>query len=201
MDFTSTGFDPGPSFSNSKVAKGIYGIHGGYNWQVTPNWVLGAEGDYDWTTLGRTNAGPLTFLGAPFGIANAQESDATHWIASARARVGYAWGQFMPYATGGAAWSKRDFSGFVQANGVGPNAIVSYSDSKTVTGWVAGVGLEYQPIPHVVLRAEYLHYGFSNGDTITGHPAGAPTFPIIATYNKAGVDVARAGVSYLFGGR
>ena len=30
------------------------GVHAGYNWQVTPSWLVGVEGDWDTTDLGLT---------------------------------------------------------------------------------------------------------------------------------------------------
>src|SRR5262249_53780107 len=59
VDWTSAGFDPGPSFPNSTNGKGIFGVQLGYNYQFPSNWVLGVEGDFDWTSLGQTNAGTL----------------------------------------------------------------------------------------------------------------------------------------------
>ena len=199
VDWTSAGFDPGPGFSNSSNGKGIFGVQLGYNWQFPSNWVLGVEGDFDWTSLGQTNAAPLTFLGLPFGIANTQVSDRTHWLASLRGRVGYAMGQFLPYATAGVAWSKRDFDGFVQANSAAPGFTEPFSANSTSTGWVAGGGIEYMLLPNLLLRAEYLHYGFDNGKTI-GIPETAPLagFPAFVTYGKTDVDVVRAGLSYKF---
>jgi outer membrane immunogenic protein len=194
-DWTSAGFDPGPSFGNAKSSKGIFGVQWGYNWQFPSNWVLGVEGDFDWTSLGQTDAGPLTFLGLPFGIANTQLSDKTDWLASARGRLGYAMGPVLPYATAGVAWSKREVSGFVQANST--TIIEPFSSSSTNTGWVAGGGLEYMLTPNLLLRAEYLHYGFNNGKTVAISPVILP-FPAFATFGKTDVDVARAGLSYKF---
>jgi outer membrane immunogenic protein len=205
VDWTSANFDPGPDFSDSRTAKGLFGFHGGYNLQVTRSWVLGVEGDFDWTSLSHTNASTLNFLGVPFGISNTTVSDKIDWLSSARARIGYTWGSVMPYATGGIAFSKREFSGVVQANSTAAGALEAYSNDQITTGWVAGAGLEYMPIPNVVIRAEYLHYGFNNGETFTIPSSTLITAscgkscPASVTYANSNVDVARVGVSYLFG--
>src|SRR5271165_115044 len=49
---TSSGaYDPGPFFPGKSLTGGLAGAHAGYNWQVAPTWVLGVEGDFDWTNL------------------------------------------------------------------------------------------------------------------------------------------------------
>jgi outer membrane immunogenic protein len=199
VDWTSAGFDPGPSFGNSSNGKGIFGVQLGYNYQFPSNWVLGVEGDFDWTSLGQTNAGTLNFHGVPFGIANTQVSDKTDWLASFRGRLGFAMGQFLPYATAGVAWSKRDFNGFVQANSTNPVFTEPFSANSTSTGWVAGGGIEWMVMPNLLLRAEYLHYGLDNGKTVAIPLSSAlPNFPAFVTYGKTDVDVVRAGLSFKF---
>ena len=53
-------------------------------------------------------------------------------------------------------------------------------------GSVAGAGLEYKLIEHVLLRAEYLHYDFAK-----------TTFAPVDNVKET-VDVVRAGLSYKF---
>jgi outer membrane immunogenic protein len=67
---TTTGFD---------VSGGMIGGTAGYNWQMG-QWVLGVEGDVDWT-----NFKGNTVVGCPFGC---QTSNS--WLATVRGRVGYA---------------------------------------------------------------------------------------------------------------
>ena len=67
----------------------------GYNYQMGQT-VFGLEGDGDWSNLrGSTTGGACTGT-----------SCETHnsWLATARGRLGYAFGRFMPYVTGGAAF-------------------------------------------------------------------------------------------------
>ena len=35
----------------------VGGIHGGYDWQLAPTWVVGIEGDYSWTNAGASLQG------------------------------------------------------------------------------------------------------------------------------------------------
>jgi hypothetical protein len=45
------------NLTGSSSASGIAGFHLGYNYQMPTNWVLGIEGDWDWTKL-KSSAAP-----------------------------------------------------------------------------------------------------------------------------------------------
>jgi outer membrane immunogenic protein len=74
---------------------------------------------------------------------------------SARARLGYAGGQFMPYVTGGAAFTLLETS----ANECsGPDCgfgYLPYKGKHGALGWTAGLGLEYAVTPGSTLGIEY----------------------------------------------
>jgi len=75
----------------------------------------------------------------------------TNELASARARLGYVvFPGLFAYGIAGTGWGHTEFSshGFTVSAG-------------NQFGWVAGAGLEYKLIEHVLLRAEYLHYDFA----------------------------------------
>ena len=44
---------------------GLAGVHGGYNWQVSPNWLVGVEGDWTWADI---NASATTPIRNPAGV-------------------------------------------------------------------------------------------------------------------------------------
>ena len=201
VDFTSDGYDPGPDFSSSSSSDLIGGIHGGANYQIDQI-VLGVEGDFDWTSLDQKNDGTLLAGGVPFGNSTTQMSEDVNWLASARLRLGYAAGDFMPYLTGGIAWANIEYSGFVTNNvdaGGGPGP---YSEKKDETGWVVGGGIEYMPFKNWTIRAEYLHYDFGDGGKFVGahNPTFVPGAAGVFDYGDTNIDVARIGVTYLFGG-
>lgn len=201
VDFTSDGYDPGPDFSSSSSSDFIGGIHAGANYQIDQI-VMGVEGDFQWTSLDQENDGTLLFLGVPFGNSTTQMSEDVNWLASARLRVGYAAGDFMPYLTGGIAWANIKYSGFVTNNvdaGGGPGP---FSEKKNETGWVIGAGMEYKPFENWTIRAEYLHYDFGDSGTFVGdtNPTFVPGAAGVFDYGDTRIDVARIGVTYLFGG-
>jgi outer membrane immunogenic protein len=101
----------------------------------------------------------------------------------------------MIYVTGGGAWSG------VQANGgatliTGESA--TFSNSTTLSGWVAGAGYEWMIAPNWSLRGEYLYYGFSSNNTTP-----TLTFPIAGVTvagntGKLNTSVVRLGLDYKF---
>jgi outer membrane immunogenic protein len=194
VDFTTGNFDLGPAFGRATRSSGVVGVHAGYNFQVAPSWLIGLEGDWDWTNLRRTSAAPLTFGGVPFGVANVQLNDRTEWLASLRGRLGYVAGDWLLYGTGGVAFAHNRYDGFVQINV--PGVQNPYSFERTTTGWVAGAGVEWKLAANWLLRAEYLHYGFKGetfGFTSTGFFGTA-----FISHGRNDIDVVRGGISYKF---
>jgi outer membrane immunogenic protein len=199
VNFTSDGYDLGPNFHNNTASSFVGGFQGGCNYQAA-SWVLGVEGDFDWTSLKHSNSGILLAGGIPFGVSLTSTNDDLKWLASARARLGYAFGNFMPYVTGGAAWSDTTFNGFVTNNllapGTGPGP---YSANQIRSGYVVGGGIEYMATHNWLLRAEYLYYGFG-GETFVGanNPSFVPGAAGVFSYSRENISVLRAGLSYKF---
>jgi outer membrane immunogenic protein len=142
----------------------------GYNFQ-TGSWVWGIEGDFDWSWMkGDTACGPGTCE---------TEND---WLATARARLGYAaWNDWMLYLTGGAAF----------ADVTATNNTFGTSASKTMLGWTAGVGIEYGWSPRWSVKAEYLYADLGSFDC--GASCGAAVDEVAFTTN-----LVRFGLNYRF---
>jgi outer membrane immunogenic protein len=111
---------------------GIGGVYAGYNWAVTPSWVIGVEGDWSKASLGTsTSSSALTAAGVPqpagcipgtgtpggtvftSGCTGVMMSDNLSWIATVRGRLGYTWGSAMLYGTAGGAFMNQELSGQV----------------------------------------------------------------------------------------
>jgi len=130
----------GTSLSTS--ANGVGGgLYTGYNFQVTPNVVVGAEADFSLTDLkdSRTNG----------GINLESKSD---WNSNIRARVGYSFDRYLVYGAGGLALADLELSG----NGD--------SDRKTALGWTVGAGGEAAITNNVSARLEYVYQDFGSQD-------------------------------------
>lgn len=117
------------------------GLYTGYNFQVSPNVVVGAEADFSLTDLQETrNNG---------GINLESKSD---WNSNIRARVGYSFDRYLVYGAGGLAIADLEVSG----NGD--------SDSKTALGWTLGAGGEAAITNNVSARLDYVYQDFGSQD-------------------------------------
>ena len=103
------------------------GAFAGVDWDVSPGWTLGVEGDLNWTN-GEGDALSGGGGGETFEIEQ-------NWNGSLRARTAF---DISPtneiYGTLGVAWADMDA-------GYGPGA--GSSDSATLQGWTGGVGFEH----------------------------------------------------------
>jgi outer membrane immunogenic protein len=146
--------------SNAKPSGGLFGGHAGYNWQYG-SVVGGLEVDFDGADISKTDAFLL--------------KTKTNELASARARLGYVlFPSVLAYGTAGTGFGHTELSV--------PGATLAAINQF---GWVAGAGLEYKLIDHVLLRAEYLHYDFQKQS-------------IPRDNFKETVDVVRGGLSWKF---
>ena len=144
-------FGGGNSFngvaSNSNNGKFMGGVQGGYNYQFAPNWVLGMEAQYDWTsTSGNSTVFPAASVGAGY-IYNSS----LNGLGSVTGRLGYTWGPAMLYAKGGYAFADRSRS-LVGTPAVGINA--------NKDGYTVGGGLEYMFTQNWSGNVEYQYYNF-----------------------------------------
>jgi outer membrane immunogenic protein len=119
---------------------GLIGGTVGYNWQIN-QFVLGAEGDIDWSGIGGS-----TTLRCPPGCATRN-----HWLSTVRGRLGYAFDRFLPYVTAGLAVG--DIAATVPGFPAG---------SVTSAGWTIGAGIEYGLVSNVSIKAEYLYVNLSD---------------------------------------
>ncbi len=117
------------------------GIYGGYNLQLTPSIVVGAEADLSLTSLDESDTRG--------GLRVNSSSD---WNANIRGRIGYSFDQFLIYGAGGLALADHE----VTANGD--------TDDELALGWTAGVGAEAALTPNVTARLEYLYQDFGEND-------------------------------------
>ncbi len=148
------------------------GVHAGYNHQMN-NWVLGVEGDIEYSAADGSSVSP----------AGDRFKSELEWMGSVRARVGYAMDRTLVYATGGVAFGKVDAASTVGA--------VTATDSNTHVGWTAGAGLEYAVTQNITTRAEYRYTDLGDKTYDFGAAGGA---------GKIGVDshAVRVGASYKF---
>ena len=140
----------------------VGGLQAGYNWQFSPTWVAGIEGDISWASLAdhRTN-NPLSVAGVPVAGNSVSMSANTQWLSSVRGRLGFVGWNTLWYVTGGGAWANVEYAAtsFVGPGGI-LNSVTSFNTTKT--GWVVGGGAEWMATTNILLRVEYLYYGIDN---------------------------------------
>jgi len=154
----------------------IAGYQIGYNRQLTNNVVLGVEADA--TFMAPIDQAALARMPpAPY-------SSTLDYIGTARGRIGYAFGPWMPYVTGGFAWGHPH----VEIND-GTGAEVRHYQF----GWTAGLGLEFAVSGNWSAKVEYDYVDLSR------------QFYDLSGFGLPGINVdprihlAKVGLNYHFG--
>lgn len=154
----------------------IGGAQAGYNYQIAPNLIVGAEANIDGSSLSSSNSLPF------FGFAGSAQMNA---LVTVRGRVGYTMDRAMFYVTGGLAVGSinaqiNDQRGFPFWG----------SSSAWQAGYTLGGGLEYALTNNVSAKVEYLYTSIGTNDY----------FRYTQDYSRLGLDFStvRAGVNYHF---
>jgi outer membrane immunogenic protein len=175
----------GGAFSGNNSLQGsggrfLGGVEGGVDYQFAPNWVIGAEAQYNW--LAGNNKGVML----P-GNNLVQMND--NQLGSVTGRVGYTWGPGLLYAKGGYAW--KDGNNIRVSMGGVPEAFTVTGNHRD--GYTVGGGLEYMFAPSWSAKVEYQYYDFGSTTFTTG-PAG-----VVGARFRDDDHTVKAGVNYRFG--
>jgi outer membrane immunogenic protein len=195
---------------------GFGGFQAGYNWQFAPNWLVGIEADFDWSSL--KGSGISNFRIAIFGPANLVVSQKVDWFGTVRGRLGYVWANnLLVFATGGfayglvkdqAAINAPPFTGLglipfsFQCSATGANCFVG-SSSQVRTGWTVGGGAEYAFWRNLSLKAEYLYINLGHDSvnivapTTIALPGQIPA-SFTGSTNHTDFHTVRAGLNWKF---
>ena len=168
------------------------GIEGGYNY-LMGSWLLGLETDF--VALDNSQRTTHNFVStiSPATYQLNQRAK-TSWMWSLRPRIGYVSGPWLFYGTGGIATSHIKSSFDFSDNRV-PQNIITSSDSKTKTGWIAGLGAGYAFAPRWSVKGEWLYADFGSISTTLASPNG---FVGATSEAKVKTNIIRAGVDYQF---
>jgi high affinity Mn2+ porin len=134
------------------------GVQAGYNYRLNSGLLLGVEGDISFP-----NYLPSNHVVSLAATALSSAEERWDYVASLRARLGYATGHWLFYATGGLAFAGERFLST-------PAGDVEDRRLHTRLGWAAGAGAEYAFAPHWTARVEYLYRKFD--DASVGFPTG-----------------------------
>jgi outer membrane immunogenic protein len=177
--------DPGhygamPGNANTLDLGGIVGgVQAGYNYQIQ-SFVLGVEGDLDWSSA----KGSFRYqdsAGAPYSV----HSASLPFFGDIRARAGVAFDRFLPYVTGGVVFAD------VKNSFVDPGWGFYLNRGGSATGWAVGAGAEYAIDNHWSVKAEYMFMQFPS--VTAGLQSNYYAFEF-----KDSAQLARVGLNYRF---
>jgi high affinity Mn2+ porin len=164
----NTLFDPNPTAASSSFGSLFGGLQFGYNYLLPSRLLLGIEGDISFPNY--LDDGIVASRSTPSSAVTAK----LDFVSTVRGRAGYAFDQWLFYATGGLAWSQARF--LEDSNLTGNEDKVL----RTRVGWALGAGAELAVAPGWTARLEYLydHLGKTGG-----------TFPSGTGYESTTVDL------------
>ena len=185
---TVTDPEAGPEAESIRIRGGLGGLQVGYNHNFG-GLVLGLETDYAMAKV----TGDIHAWGAIGGLAiSGSTQSRLESLGTVRARVGVAMNSALLFATAGWAYGRNKIitSGTVTNANSGPSVGLTISDSKWMSGWTAGGGVEYAFTPDMTGKLEYLYADLGK----------SAFYEDIASnlYIASKVNIIRAGVNYRF---
>jgi opacity protein-like surface antigen len=169
----------------------IWGGFVGYNWQISPDLVVGVEGAYHMAPTAIRASGSdvigrsfTTSGGTPYDInlTSRGQLDFKDY-GTFRGRAGYVWGQFLPYAGLGVSVARVSYRtstdlDLVQ-NSVPPvtvtQTLVSEKNNAIAYGANFALGVDVTLLPNMFLRGEYEYVAFA---PVNGIRANLSTFRV-----------------------
>ncbi|BAT60134.1 hypothetical protein GJW-30_1_02669 [Variibacter gotjawalensis] len=169
--------------TNHRIRGGFGGGQIGYNWQFSPMWLVGIEGEGSWGSLTGSSV-------CPNPAANCTSK--TDWMASITGRLGYVAGNALFYFKGGYSWANEIHHVRFPATPADDET----SGNLRRSGYTIGGGLEYAFAPQWSAKIEYMYTDY-----------GRRTFDFTRINTGAFVETARvdtsihtvkAGINYRF---
>ena len=190
----------GPGFCAGQASSGVQpcdsdgtgvegGVRLGYDMQFG-RWVVGAVGEMAGADVEDSVTGSST---TPAYYSFTRKLNHT---AALRARVGFAAGPALVYATGGAAYGKIE-NKFATSNAA--NSFTATADEDDADGYQFGGGLEWRVAPSLTLTGEYIYSDLETGDyniRVASNGATPATNPFILAPNTTGTDMIRSSDSF-----
>jgi high affinity Mn2+ porin len=185
--------------------KGALNFYEPFNpWTGTGSYFMGLQGGYNLMLPSRLVMGIETDVIAPSAIGGDERVrtrvlgpalyDEEMLIAgTVRGRIGYAFGNWLPYVTGGFAWTFDRLAFNDTESTIATSRLLRPAtfDHQLLwrLGWTIGAGIEFPFAPNWTLRAEYLFTDFGNQGT---------TLPTAAQRVDANLSVSeiRFGLNY-----
>src|ERR1700712_1283499 len=115
----------------------------GYNYQLSPMFVVGLEADFQWADVSGSSTFDIAAPGGGFFPSRTQVQDGLRDLGTVRGRLGFAVDRFMIYGTGGFAYGEVTNSTTVSffpsgVVGVGTPNVLGLSVRDLQTGYAVG---------------------------------------------------------------
>jgi opacity protein-like surface antigen len=160
------------------------GLQAGYNMQ-SGNMVYGIEGDYGWGDVGGTGAAI-----DPFSATPSVPSVNLDQMGSIRARVGFASGNILFFATAG--WASASGSmGLTNLDFAGDDRTADI----TANGWTGGIGAEIALSDRLSVKGEYLDSRLTMNEVQFG---AVPPADYLAVNGTVDIKTFKIGLNYAF---
>ena len=163
----------------------------------TGMWIFGIEGDYDYFHSNPTftnNTNTLSDGATPFSVT---QSLTTDFLATVRPRFGIAADRNLAYVTGGAAFTRVNYTE-TYADGAAPPGFGTASAAKNIFGWTIGAGWEYALFEHWTFKAEYLFVSFPTTNAVGAITDAAGGINTMHGSANLTMQVLRAGLNFKF---
>lgn len=186
----------------------IGGLQIGYNWYLSPKWILGLEadiqlsgqdGDSGFVCTAAAGCNNLTFGAGLNQPINSSFEQSLKWFGTLRGRLGYTvTPSVLAYVTGGLAFGQIDTDGVIAGfNGAGDPASAPFGFSDTNFGWTVGGGLEAHLGGNWTGKLEYLYIDFGSVSGTAFHLTNV--IPLRFTFDSDVTDhILRIGLNYKF---
>jgi outer membrane immunogenic protein len=177
------------AFTQTSNGRFIGGGQIGYNYQIN-NFLLGVEGDIDGVAH---NNGDGAGIVVP-GVGTIAASSNSTWVSTLAARFGIANDHWLFYGKAGGGWVGT--SNLTISN-VTAGTVITGNNSRTNSGFLGGVGIEYAITNNWTVKAEYDYLALSRRNFIV--PVGSPFF-VGDNFTNGGrnVQMVKLGFNYLF---
>lgn len=204
---------PNPASSVAYDVKGVFGgAQFGYNFQVSPSWLIGVEADFQGSDIKGSASTSYVYVGRP-GQVDAQQN--VEWFGTLRARAGFlATDKLLVYGTGGLAYGSvqsnstltntvgytASGSGFAAVCPVNSAPCYTGPATKLMAGYTVGGGFEYAAWRNISLKVEYLYVnlGSSNITSVAPGLTGFATSTYDTRFSDLDFHVLRVGANCHF---
>jgi outer membrane immunogenic protein len=170
----------------------VGGAQIGYNWQFSPDFLVGAETDFSFADLNGSQTVSTAVSG--YFPMNESVSQKLDWFGTIRGRFGVIAENWMLYGTGGGAYGHVNYT-YALSNTPTGTVDISGTDSATQWGWTIGGGIEYN-YDRWLLRVEYLYMDFGD-HSFTVPLTTVPTATFTANFGN-NYQLVRMGINYRF---